>query len=91
MPSREQQGAQCLDERRLPDPGRPGPPDAQSLAGSLREPLQKVGGGAQVIGPAGFDQGDGAGNGFAVRAPYPALQSFDVKGRHASLPTAASS
>ena len=98
----EEERAEGLDERRLSDPWRPGQPDAQRMArvmarvmargmarGMARrtsQTFQEIGRGRLVIGAGGLDEGDGPGDGPAVRAPHPPHQLLDVRRRHAAPP-----
>ena len=74
VPAVDEKGAERLDERRLPDPGRSGQPDAQGLARSLRQTLQEIGRGRLVIGTGGLDEGDRPRDGPPIRTSDTALE-----------------
>ena len=66
-PTPGQQGAETVDERRLPDAGNTGDADAQrACPNGWRQPGQQVAGGQPVVGAGRLDEGDGAGDDRAV-------------------------
>ena len=70
--------AEALDEGRFADAGRPGNADANRAAGTGQQDLQQAVGQGAMVGPVGFHQGDGLGQGPAVTSNQRLGQRGDI-------------